>query len=170
MQNPELGKIIPDGAEAHRDAIHIAITPMLSNEKLYPGQSIGLNSDGLAVEANDKYKALGIVDPFLDHIIMPHTRFWMLLFPRTITSLRHEWTHTDFDKTVNSKFEAEKYLRDIAKQTNTPFETLITALNNHDTILAEEGSYDHINDEEFSKHVKNYLGKNVVSQPFRCSC
>ncbi len=46
-----------------RDAIHLAIEPVIVGEILYPGQNIGLR-DGKEASIPDDLKYLGIVDPF----------------------------------------------------------------------------------------------------------
>ncbi len=38
-------------------------------------------------------KAVGIVDPFLQRSVLQGQRFYLCLFPGTVTSLRHVWTH-----------------------------------------------------------------------------
>lgn len=84
-----LGTIIGEGEQ--RDAIHLAVLPVVSGARLYPGQSIDAK-DGIATPA---VKGLGIVDPFLAGAVQPEQRFWMVLRPRIIKSLRHVWTHPD---------------------------------------------------------------------------
>lgn len=98
MENVKLGKIIDENE--HRDAIHIAIAPVIATEKLWPGQHIGFVdkdcervSGVYSVEINH----IGIVDPFLKTYVFPSQWFFMLLYPQTITSLRHEWTHPAFE-------------------------------------------------------------------------
>lgn len=88
-----LGTIIGDG-EA-RDAIHLAVEPVIAGEPMAPGTHI-LISDGKAIPALFG-KAVGIVDPFLERFVKEGERFWLVVYPRKITSLRHVWTHPDFD-------------------------------------------------------------------------
>ena len=80
----------------HRDAIHLAVEPVIAGEKLRPGMHIGLQN-GVAFKADSHIKALGIVDPFLTKTVMMDEKFYLILFPRMITSLRHVWEHPDFD-------------------------------------------------------------------------
>lgn len=89
-----IGKVIPDGAMAYRDAIHVAIAPAVAGEKLYPGQDV-IVINGVACSATAG--RVGIVDPFLSLAVYPEQRFWVFLIPGSITSLRHEWTHPAFD-------------------------------------------------------------------------
>ncbi len=86
-----LGKILtePQG----RDAIHIAVLQVKAGHFLQPGQRI-TQKDGIAVGTNGI--ATGIVDPFLKDTVQEGQMFWMLVLPRTITSLRHVWDHPLF--------------------------------------------------------------------------
>lgn len=85
--------------QQHRDAVHLACEPMTAGEILTPGMHIGIRN-GLAVEAEGNIKALGIVDPFLPHAVTHGEKFYLILFPRMITSLRHVWEHPDFQPVV----------------------------------------------------------------------
>lgn len=87
-----LGTIIGEGAG--RDAIHLAVEPVIAAETLRPGQDIGLQEDGKA--AGWVAKHVGIVDPFLKDMVMPGQKFWLIVYPRQITSLRHVWEHPSF--------------------------------------------------------------------------
>ena len=80
----------------HRDAIHIAVAPVVAEETLYPGQHIGRS--GFDQGVNSKTTPIGIVDPFLTHPVMFGQQFWIFLYPYTITSLRHAWTHPAFEE------------------------------------------------------------------------
>jgi hypothetical protein len=82
----KLGEIIT--GDEKRDAIHIAVAPVTASVKLYPGERVGVDGKNLP--------HVGIVDPFLNGPVLPGQKFWLFLFPNTVTSLRHEWTHPAF--------------------------------------------------------------------------
>lgn len=81
-------------ASAGRDAIHLAVEPVIAGVALSAGERIGLK-DGKAT-SNRGVEILGVVDPFLTELVRPGQRFWMVLLPRTITALRHVWDHPSF--------------------------------------------------------------------------
>lgn len=85
-----LGTIIDP--TAGRDAIHLAVEPVEAGEQLHPGQHVRLVS-GKAISGGETY---GIVDPFLKGPVYPGQRFWFVIYPRQITSLRHVWEHPAF--------------------------------------------------------------------------
>lgn len=91
QNGPTLGKLA--GEHEGRDAIHVAVAPAVAAETLTPGQHIGLHDDG---RAGPGVPPIGIVDPFLTSAVEEGQRFWLLLYPNTITSLRHVWTHPAF--------------------------------------------------------------------------
>lgn len=95
MHEVQLGKLIETPQQ--RDAVHIAIAPVVATMKLHPGQEIGFVDDG-NVRVGTVAAPLGIVDPFLKHPVNPEQSFYMFLFPNTITSLRHNWTHPAFSQ------------------------------------------------------------------------
>ena len=99
-----------------RDAIHLAVEPVEAGSDLAPGERICI-IDGKAYTGT-RGKPLGIVDPFLDGLVRKGERFWLVIFPRQITSLRHVWEHPDFpppgetDATEPAMHPSEKWIRD----------------------------------------------------------
>jgi hemin uptake protein HemP len=92
MDQPKLGTV-PTESDG-RDAVHVAIIPVRANELLQPGEHVGLRHDGLA--SVSAAKDIGVVDPFRKTPVKPGERFWLCLYPQSITSLRHVWAHPDF--------------------------------------------------------------------------
>lgn len=84
-----LGTIITEGG---RDAIHLAVEPVVAGEPLEPGEDIGIEN-GVAWGKSDHIKKVGIVDPFLKDRVKTGEKFWLIVYPRQITSLRHVWEH-----------------------------------------------------------------------------
>lgn len=89
-----LGFLISE--KEQRDAIHLAVEPVIAGEDLAPGEHIRIEN-GVAVSGGD---TIGIVDPFITDIVAKGSRFWLVIYPRMITSLRHVWTHPAFDAPV----------------------------------------------------------------------
>lgn len=118
-----------------RDAIHIAVIPALASVTMRPGTFV--NSQGQPAKPY-----VGVVDPFLTQNVLPGERFFIFLMPKTITSLRHVWSHPAFpeetpasdpDKEVEelkaeyAKPVSERWLREFASSIYMNYETLIAA-------------------------------------------
>lgn len=108
-----IGKILTD--EPQRDAIHMAIAPVVAACNLEPGEHVGVNDKG---EADPSAEHIGIVDPFLRAPVKQRERCWLFLYPNTITSLRHDWSHPAFEpKALDQEQEAAwKWMREFAAQ------------------------------------------------------
>lgn len=98
MLDPQFGKLVPDDFPDERDAIHIATAAVFAETDLEPGDHVGLTTPAPDVMGKSDIAPLGIVDPFLTETVKKGQRFWVFLYPGTIRSLRHNWSHPAFDK------------------------------------------------------------------------
>lgn len=180
-----LGTIIDEAQK--RDAIHLAVEPVVAGERLRPGEHITV-TDGVAMSA-DADEALGIVDPFLANPARKGQRFWFVMYPRQVTSLRHVWAHPAFPdeagtpaplpKPVADKVESERWLRDFCQRSDCPsYEVVIGVISSErsgwdDDYLHFDGSDAHGSiPPEFWTHVEVVLGRKLANHPtyFSCSC
>lgn len=189
-----LGKLIE--SDAQRDAIHIAVAPVVAIERMIPGQHIGFVDDGGVNVSTRSTRPLGVVDPFLKNMVEAGERFWMFLYPNTITSLRHNWTHPAFSEAPavagiarSTKEASEEWLRNFVQGADCPeYETVIAAAvddyhsgDGDDYIYSRnDGEYLHFGGRdahgeippEFWTHVENVTGRKISKRPayFSCSC
>jgi hypothetical protein len=166
-----------------RDAIHLAVEPVIAGERLKPGERITV-TDGIASSADDD-DVLGIVDPFLTRAVRKGQRFWFVMLPRTIKSLRHVWAHPAFPDEVGtsakqpaSKEASERWLREFIDRSNCPSYEVVLGVIARGSALDREylhfdGSDAHGDiPPEFWDHVEVVLGRKVEHRPayFSCSC
>lgn len=91
-----LGTII--FSDSKRDAIHCAVEPVCvepvcAAHTLRPGEHVGfIRGKDVGICPNP----VGIVDPFLKTSVQAGQWFWLIVYPRQITSLRHVWEHPAF--------------------------------------------------------------------------
>lgn len=178
MSDVNLGSFVTD--ESRRDAIHVAVAPVEAAEWLSPGQRVGLSADGRAME---KEPSVGIVDPYLRNPVGPGDRFWLCLYPGTVTALRHEWSHPAFDAAPEdgnaSRAESEAWLRRYAVRMNPhdgpgeAYQRLLYGLKSGD--LFAHGSDLHDLDDVEDKpelvfHAGVVLGRAVDLSEFSFSC
>jgi hypothetical protein len=122
-----LGTILDETAA--RDAIHVAVATVMAACKLSPGAHIGV-CDGQA--GTHHLPFIGIVDPFLERSVQVGEIFWIFIYPRTVTSMRHLWTLPalpDSRQTLTVdgvhtaqewKDISEKWLRDFIRTADCP--------------------------------------------------
>lgn len=104
MSNPILGQLLPTH-EKQRDAVHVAIAPVTAAQPLSPGQHVGFVAENGTEFVGHSPDLIGIVDPFLKQEVQTGERFWLFLYPGTVTSLRHVWTHPTFTSAAKKVME-----------------------------------------------------------------
>lgn len=178
-----LGKLI-EIDNPLRDAVHIAVAPVVADVRLKPGDHIGFVKPGDASLVGRATKPVGIVDPFLSANVRKGDRFWMYLYPNTITSLKHVWTHPAFPEAPaampSDKAASEAWLRAFVAGADCPgYETVIAAaVDGGDA--SWDSDYLHFNDRdahgkippEFWDHVEVVTGQKITKRAtyFSCSC
>jgi len=185
-----LGTIIDDAQK--RDAIHLAVEPVVAGERLRPGDHITIEG-GVAI-STEVGAGLGIVDPFLAAPVKKGERFWFIMYPRMITSLRHVWAHPSFADEpgtpapiaqpapdLSDKVKSEIWLREWCKTADCPsYETVIGMIKDGRHESDYNAEYFHIEGydahaeipDEFWKHAEIVIGQPIAQKPkyFSCSC
>lgn len=167
----ELGKIITDRQE--RDAIHIAVAPVIAYHLLYPKADIGfVKPDNRTVGATAS-KKIGIVDPFLAEPINKGDEFWMFLYPNTIISLRHDWTHPEFDVNADKINTSKEWIKKWAHGYGMSYDHAMKCGKEKDFFLGEV-VYDQI-PVEFWINYEIITGENIDKDTrenthFHCAC
>lgn len=137
MSEPKIGKIHerPQG----RDAVHVALAPVIAAERLRPGVAVMLEPDSAErVVFASPGQAIGIIDPFLTvDAIEPEQRCFVFLNPGTITGLRHVWLHPKFPPLEGQALQAfeaetlaEAWLRSFADRAGLSYDALLEHLDN----------------------------------------
>lgn len=188
-----IGKLID--ATQQRDAIHVAIAPVIAGERLSPGQHVGWSQEGNTELVATGFKGIGIIDPFLSDYVPKGGRCWLFLYPNTVTSLRHEWTHPAFSEVASvDKAASEKWMQDFAAQHYSSQNEYYDGFGRHytaselvdfakDFLLhgerhvqqGDESLRDDTNAVEFWRHFEAITGMKVPDYhidtvPFCCTC
>ena len=175
MSELKLGKLID--TEQQRDAVHVAVAPVVAAERLSPGQHVGfVTSDTKTV--GPATHLIGVIDPFLAAGVMKGESCWLFLYPNTVTGMRHHWSHPAFEPVIDDRTASIAWLQAAAVQLGVDYGTLI-----EENGMLEDGDYinngEHIRDiwyelqEEFWKHHKIVTGRDVHPDRhggFTCSC
>lgn len=176
MSDLGIGKLV--AGSAGKDAIHIAIAPMTATMELAPGQHVGIVD---SQRAGVTEVPIGIVDPYLTAKVRPGERFYMFLYPNTVTSLRHEWVHPSFVGAVFMEDSvAHKWIEEFAAELDQTYNRLMEAA----TTWIQSNDYTYDNSErykrvpvnrweEFWDHYETVTSTKVVDKKatfFTCSC
>ncbi len=183
MNDLGLGKIIT--GDAQKDAIHVAVAPVIAHELLSPGQHVGIFKERASMKASTK---VGIVDPFLDRTVEEGERFWLFLYPNTVVGLRHEWYHPAFAERQSKPLAdagaiafARQKIEDIAEACDISYTRLMAAAERWNNDTSEWGDYLHMGDnenykdgftDEFWDHYEVVTGAKATKRGsfFSCSC
>lgn len=175
-----LGSIISE--KEARDAIHLAVEPVIAAHTLRPGEDVGFVDGGVGTCKNP----VGIVDPFLKDTVKAGERFWLVVYPRQITSLRHVWTHPAFEDADGQPKKqeetphqySERWIREFCHRIPLDYQTVLDGaaeyIRSGDYLVFGgllEGEYV---PDEFWPHYEIVTGTTVAEADrgsfFSCSC
>lgn len=118
---PKVDELIVDG-DKRRDAIHVAIAPVMAANDLRPGWPVRFLTDteyeeyleggGKAPKIEAVFKTeledercIGVISPFLKTrtgLVHSGERCYAFILPNTVTSLRHVWVNPKFTAVMTS--------------------------------------------------------------------
>ena len=174
--------------EEKRDAIHLAVEPVECGEDyLEPGAHITVK--GGVARAEHPSRALGIVDPFILDEVRRGQRFWFVMYPRRVHSLRHVWTHPAFDEQpgdthghpdqLSPEQGARAWLEEHAKRLGYTYDRLMELATqwtyNEEYVMDNTERYKGVFDAEgFWPRYERVTGKTIDDNLrecfFTCSC
>lgn len=195
-----MGTILDKSAKG-RDAVHVACVAVTAAESCWIGSDVGilLTEDGY-IASPKLTPHIGIVDPFLKTTANKGEKFWLYLYPRSITGLNHNWTHPAFPEgdvlpQLTEKQKSERWLREFVAGADCPayddLLAILTRVANGETdgSFGEDGDnffrfddeYLHFNGTdahgdippEFWDHASAVIGKPIKGERpayFSCSC
>lgn len=111
---PNIGQLVRN--DEQRDAIHIAVAPVVATQILAPGQHISVVPSTRPMHAHKEGTTVGIVDPFLKNPVQIGELFYIFLYPGTITSLKHDWTHPAFENLTEEQRAENRKIVDAPKK------------------------------------------------------
>lgn len=172
-----IGFTFPSVEGVERDAVHVAVYPVIADEILQPGQRIGfIEHDKQRVRACSDVDCIGIVDPFLTSQVVVGGCFWMFVLPRRIRGLTHHWYLDEID----SSSESETWLRDFAADCHMSYRDLLQSVKDGlETGYIWVGDNEDVSSEdtmrELLDHYSVVMNEKVAEGEaerlfFRCGC
>ena len=167
MSDIQLGQLITK--EGKRDAIHVALAPVVAGQRLVPGQHIGFLREFNTATVGVCSDPIGIVDPFLEHTVEKGQQFYMLLYQNTVTGMTHAWEHPSFAKPGASA--SERWMRELAQEIGREYEWLLDNIPSGSIYTGDEDNSGIRDSEDIKMHYENITGRRAPSEVyFRCAC
>lgn len=169
-----------------RDAIHIAVLPVIAGNMLNPGDHVGFVGGEIDIGA---LHPIGVIDPFLKAPVEKGQGCFVFLYPNTITDMRHHWKHPGIPDDQFRPVDPAKYikasiwLREFAVEAGIDFEEMMTGIDryietgwdkpagkDYDAQIAFDNHRD-----EFWDQWSAFTGRDIPDNdrsdnPFECGC
>lgn len=162
MSDIKLGQILDDTFKDKRDAVHVAIVPMQAAEKLSPGDHVGFADPSDQTQVGESDKPFGIVDPYLEKHVKKGQWVYVCLYPNTVTSLRHQWTHPAFTEDAPMAKAASITLSDALLKAKNIIEAEASRAGlDYDEIMA--GARDYVASGEYLSEGYRWDGHEMIN-------
>ncbi len=145
---PNLTKILTENDFAERDAIHVAVIPVICGEDyMQPGEKVKLKFNDtniiIPLHNNNDKDYVGVISPFLFDekygSINKGDKVYLILKPNSVTEMRHHWKCPSVDNIKKDVGDAEKWLRNFAEEWRFDYSEMIEAATNRNQ--GEWGNY-----------------------------
>ena len=176
----KLGEFIH--GDASRDAVHVAVLPVIADGSYKPGTPVGFSPGSSEEVRGAGVMLVGIIDPFLKRSVKSGERCWMFLFPNTVTGMRHCWSHPDVpDETPVAvcRTDGVPYaISIVAERMGKSVEKMLEIADRYaetgeSFFNGDDKSYNDFSWDEFWNAYRFYRNApDVVTggAPFRCAC
>lgn len=84
-----------------------------------PGEHVGIVRDGVAGKCEP---FVGIADPFLKENVKEGQKFWLVLYPKTVTGIRHHWKHPLFQDNPEDEKDSREWITAFAERWDYSFD------------------------------------------------
>jgi len=99
MNNKTILGNAPEEGGSSKDAVHVAIVSVIAYCGIEPGQQVYITDRRYAAPVAESYQeGIGVADPWRKETIEEGGLLWVLLNPGSITGLRHDWRHDEFEE------------------------------------------------------------------------
>lgn len=124
-----IGKTLNKKNHPKRDAIHIAIVPVILDDGYFsPGIKVKLAPQGggvvRPVTCYDE-KGIGILDPYHEGRFKKGDVVWCFMHPNSTRGIRHDWSNPDVDEFKPACNKHELWLKNFADRYGMNFERMI---------------------------------------------
>jgi hypothetical protein len=130
----------------YRDAIHAAVIQVTAGHELWPSQPVRLQGEdvttliAVAVPEHATNKPIGIVNPFRREKARAGDAIWVLMYPGSVTSIRHDWGHPAVPESMTAPRilrsaeaveQARSWMEEFAKEAGLEYEIVISAARSY---------------------------------------
>lgn len=172
MSDVQVGQVLSEAQP--RDAIHMAVASVIADCNLMPGNHVGFVPGSSEHVSTTAAVNIGIVDPFLPVRIYTGERFWLFLYPRTVTTLRHAWEHPAFpgeQPVLTDTTVSRMWLEDLAGEVGMSYERLLAGIADGRIHTGDREMYGCRNEEDVKRHYSIVTGNEPPdSVYFSCAC